>query len=451
LLKGVAIGMRSEIISQEGNIVSIKLILEAEEFIKGVEKAVKTLSSKVNIAGFRKGHVPRKILEMRLGRQDIYAEAVEDMLPEAIRQVVKDYDLDLIDEPNVRIDTMEEGAPVEVLLTFEVIPEVVLPDIAEIVVKRPPAMVEEKSVSDTIEEIRVQNATLSTVEGASVADDHVVEIEYVTLVIGEDAKTEEHGPESATLDMSLPSVRQEIKAALLGAEKDGARTAEISVEDDYPDAKVAGRTVRYEITVKEIKEKVLPEMEPDFFEKILGSDYKTEEAFREEIKKRIFDKVSADINAKAELDALDSVSEMSTVTVPETLISRQMALMKREDEENLKQSRGITLEEMLTEASASMEEYEKNIREQASGIVRRSLVLDKVAEERGVSVEKEDFEGEMQSLATSYNIDAKRLVEGLYRDEKRLMELANRIKYKKTIKEIMNTVKIDETVQDDQQ
>lgn len=438
--------MRSELISQEGNVVSIKLTFEAEEFVEGVNKAVKELSSKVNIAGFRKGHVPRKILEMRLGKRDIFSEAIEEMLPEAIHKVVSDYDLDLIDEPSVSIDMMEEGSPVDVSLTFEVNPEVVLPEIAEIVVKRPEASVDDDTVSRTVDEVRIQNATLSPVDDVA-GEGHVVEIEYMTVVDREDGREEIHGPENATIDLGLTSVRQEIKEAILGARQDEPRSAVIMVEDDYPDANVAGRAVKYMISIKAVQEKVLPEMAPPFFEKILRKDCKTEQEFREEIKSRILEKISSEINARAEFDALQSIADLSTLTVPETLVARQAAAMKREDEENLKKSRGITLEEMLAEASSSMADYENNIRTQAEVIVRRSLVLDKVAEEKGISVEKEDFEAEMQALASSYNLDVNRLVEGLFKDEKRLMEVANRIKYKKTMAEIMNMVRIDEAEQ----
>lgn len=437
--------MRSEMLSQENNVVSIKLEFEAPEFVQGVEKAIKDLSTKVNIAGFRKGRVPRKVMEMRFGRQAIYAEAIEEMLPAAIEQIVKDYDLDLINEPHVSIEKMEEGSPVDIRLTFEVTPEVTLPELSAITAHRPVASVADDVVSGTVDKIRAQNAEHSAVEGVSITENHVVDIEYSTVVLQDEGKQEQHGPESATLDLSLPSIRTEIRDALLGATQGESRTTDIQVEENYQDPHVAGRTVQYKLTVKEIKEKVLPEMTPDFFKKILGSDCETEEAFREEIKKRILEKISSENQGKAEFDALQSISDLSQLVVPETLISRQMAIMKKEDEENIKRSRNMSLEEMLAEASTTMEEYEKNIREQAEAIVRRSLVLDKVAEEMGITVEKEDFEAEMQTLASSYNIDAQRLVEGLFKDEKRLMEIANRIKYKKTMKGIMNTVQIDET------
>ncbi len=445
-MKGVATIMRSELISQEGNVVSIKLTFEAEEFVEGVNKAVKELSSKVSIAGFRKGHVPRKILEMRLGKRDIYAEAIEDMLPEAIGQVVDDYDLDLIDEPGISIGMMEEGSPVEVSLTFEVTPEVVLPEIAEIVVKRPVPSVDDDTVSRTVDEVRMQNATLSPVDEAA-GEGHVVEIEYTTVVDREDGREEIHGPENATIDLGLDSVRQEIKEAILGARQDEPRSAMITVEDDYPDANVAGRAVKYMISIKTVHEKILPEMAPPFFEKVLSKGCETEQEFREEIKNRILEKITSDINARVEFDALQSIADLSTLTVPEILVRRQAAAMKREDEEHLKRSRGITLEEMLAEASSSMADYENNIRAQAEIMVRRSLVLDKVAEEKGIRVEKEDFEAEMQTLASSYNLDANRLMMGLFKDKKMIEEVANRIKYKKTMAEIMNMVQIDETEQ----
>lgn len=173
---------------QENNVVSIKVEFEASEFAKGVEKAIKDLSSKVAIAGFRKGHVPRKILEMRFGKQAIYAETIEEMLPEAIEQIVKDYDLDLIDEPDVTIEKMEEGSPVDIRLAFEVTPEIVLPELPSIKVHRPVASVADDIVSGTVEDIRLQNATHSLVEGLPVAENHVVDIEYHTAVLTNEGK-----------------------------------------------------------------------------------------------------------------------------------------------------------------------------------------------------------------------------------------------------------------------
>jgi len=103
------------------------------------------------------------------------------------------------------------------------------------------------------------------------------------------------------------------------------------------------------------------------------------------------------------------------------------------------------MDEYLAESSVSRQEYGENLRKQAEAIVRRSLVLDKIGDEMDVSVGKEDFEAEMGSLASTYGIDAERLVNSLFKDEKRLTEMANRIKYKKTVSAIMDTITVNDT------
>lgn len=109
-------------VSQENNFVTIKVEFDPAEFAGNIEKAARELSAKANVPGFRKGRAPRKILEMRFGKQGLYAEALEIMLPGAIGEVVRDYDLKLIDEPSVKIDRMEEGSPWNSLLLLKSLP-----------------------------------------------------------------------------------------------------------------------------------------------------------------------------------------------------------------------------------------------------------------------------------------------------------------------------------------
>jgi trigger factor len=434
--------MRSEMLSQEKNVLSIKVEFAPGEFAKNVDKAVKELASKVNVPGFRKGHAPRKILEMRFGRQAIFAEALEAMLPDAIEEIVKEYELDLIDEPSVKIEKMEEGSPVEVVLTFEVTPEITLPQLEDISVERAVADVSDETVEGTVQEILRQNSTLVPVEGRPVSGTDTVAIEYFTILSGENGEEERHGPDTTTLDLSQSSVRAEIRDALLGKEAGSRAEAEVMVEEDYPEKNLVGKTLRYDMTVTEVKERVLPELTPEFFEKILQRECASEEEFREEVRKRIHEKMQAENQSRAEYDAVELISGKAGLDVPETLISRQVEAMKKEDEERIQRNRNISMEEYLQETGTAKEQYEEEIRKQAETIVRRSLVLDRIAEDLKVSVEKEDFEAEMATMASTYKIDADRLVNSLFKDEKRLMEVANRIKYRKTVKAIMEAVRV---------
>lgn len=438
--------MRSELISQEKNIVTIKAEFEEKEFAKNVQKAVNELSSKVSVPGFRKGHTPRKILEMRFGKQALYAEALETMLPEAIDSIVKDYEMDLIGEPDVKIDKMEEGAPVEITLTFETTPEVVLPELSEITVDRTIPQVDEKTVDETIEEIRTRNAALSPVTDRPIEGKDVVDIEYYTVVPASgETEEERHGPDTAPLDLVDGNIRREILDALVGKNIGDVVPVDVDIQEDYPEQNLAGKSIRYEMTVKDVKEKIPPEMNSEFFKKILQQECEDSAAFREEVKKRILERMTAENQSQAEYSAVEKVTELAQLDVPESLIARQAEAMKKEDAERIEKSKNMTLEEFLEEAGTTQEEYGENIRKQAEGIVRRSLVLDKIAEKLGITVEREDFAVEMSKLAATYQIDADRLVNSLFKDEKRLIEMANSIKYKKTVKALMDIIQINDT------
>lgn len=439
--------MRSEILSQEKNFVSIKVEFEAAEFTKNINKAVKDLAAKVNIPGFRKGHAPRKILEMRLGKQALHVEALELMMPDAIDEIVTDYELDLIDEPSLKVDKMEEGTPVEVTLTFEVSPEIVLPELSDIVIEKSNPVVTDEMVEEMVQELRRERATLVSVEGSPVGEDHVVEIEYYTVVKNEDGGEDDegrYGPETTTVNFSQEGVKEEIREALLGKEKGAAAEALILVEEGYPDKNLVGKTLKYEMTVVEIKETVLPDLDLEFFKKILGKDMESEEQFREKIKELIQKKLENESQNQAEFSAVDQISQKAELEVPETLIARQASAMRKEDEERLQRAGNISLEQYMEDNGVSQEQYDDDIRKQAEVLVRRSLVLDKVAEELEISVEKEDFEAEMSQMASTYNLEVERLVDSLFKDEKRLIQTANRIKYQKTSKAIMDKVQVTE-------
>lgn len=437
--------MRSEMISQEDNFVSIKVEFEPAEFTRSIDRAARDLASKANIPGFRKGRTPRKILEMRFGKQSLYAEALELMLPDAIEEIVRDYGLDLIDEPSVKIDKMEEGSPLELNLTFEVTPQIGLPDLGEISVEKATADVSDETVEGTFQEILRQNSTLQAVEDRPVSELDTVDISYYTVMEGEDGEEERHGPDTAPLDLSHASVRMEIRDALLGKSLNEQTEAEVTVDEDYPDENLVGKTLKYEMTVTSIKERVPPELGPEFYNKILGQECDSEEAFRKELKDRLLKNEEAANQARAEHDAVELISEKAELKVPETLVNRQVEAMKKDDEERILRGKDFTMDEYLENIGSSREKYDEEIASRAGAIVRRSLVLDKIADDMKVTVEKEDFEGEMASMAATYGLDADHLVNSLFKDSNHLMEMANRIKYKKTVEAIMKEIQVNET------
>ncbi len=439
--------MRSEIISQEKNKISIRVEYEAGEFAQNIEKAVRKIAQSVTVPGFRKGMIPRRIIEMRFGRQAIYSEALDSMLPNTIDQVVSDYELDIIDSPKVSVETMEEGKPLQVALNFEVTPEIQTPELSEISVVKTIPPVTDDMLRQTIDDIRRQNTNLVAVDGRNGTERDVVEIDYVTTVFSkEDVEEKRHESAPASVDLEAENLRREIREALVGVRPGVTAIADVHIEDDYSDKDLAGKKVRYEMTVRAIKEKQLPEMSADFFKAALGEDIQDEDSFRNAIRERLARKIEADAQAKVEAEAVETLSERSIFDVPPSLVEKQVLSMKEQDEETLKKKYNRSVSEFLEESSLSKDEYDSNIRSQAEKIVRRTLVLDEMAKRFGIKVEKEEMEGEISNLAVMYRVPAEQIKRTLFKDRERLSDLLSKIRYRKTVEAVMKNVTVSESV-----
>ncbi|ADE57030.1 MAG: trigger factor [Aminobacterium colombiense] len=436
--------MRSELVSQEKNFVTIKVELEVTEFQKSINMTVRELTQKINVPGFRKGKVPRNILEMRVGKEGILIEALESIMPDTIDQIVKDYELDLIDQPEMEIEKLEEGKDVLLTLTFEVAPEVKLPELETIEIEKLKVNVTDEMVDEAIKNMQKQNAEHEKVDRA-VEDDDVVEIEYVTNVLDEEGEIiKSHEPATVNVDLGLQDLRPGIKEALKGHVANEKVEATVQVEEDYADPEVAGREIRYDMSIKEIKVKKLPPLEAAFFEKTLGHSVDSEEAFREEVKNRLVDRMTQESDTMAENAAVAKVADKTEVELPETLINRQIEHIKKEDTENAQKRFNKTMEEILAESGMELEDYESRVKDQAERAVRQYLVLDALSESFDISIEKEDFESEVEPLATAYNISTDTLLRSVFKDQNRVMEMGSRIRYKKTTKELLSKVSIKE-------
>jgi len=142
--------VRSEIVSQKKDSVSIKVEIEASDFSKAVNESIRRLSQSINIKGFRKGHIPRRVLELYLGKDVIYKDALDRIVPKALSQIVEDYELELATEPTVNVKEIKEGEPLNLEFTLELRPEAVLPDLKDIEVEINLPQVTDEMVDEAI-------------------------------------------------------------------------------------------------------------------------------------------------------------------------------------------------------------------------------------------------------------------------------------------------------------
>ena len=433
--------MKTELLGQEKNVVKIKVEFEAAEFSKGLTEALREISRGTNIPGFRKGHAPRRVIEMRIGRQALYNEALEKILPGALQQVVEDYALDTIADPAIKIDEVREGEPVTCELTLEVMPETELPVLEDIEVERLNAAVTDEMVDSLARSIRKQHSRLEATDRPA-GDEDVVAVSFTTRIL--DDASSQGEPQKSDIDLSDENIRSEVRSALNGKAAGDTAETEFEVEADYRDSTVAGKRVHYTMSIETVKERILPDLNLDFFKKLFGEDTEiaTEEAFRKRLGDDLLTRMKSENEAHASTRAVEEVSKRSILDVPESMVERQTEFLKKEDEEEAKRRFGMEMREVLRLEGEDEAAYENLIRSKALGMVRRTLVLDAIGKKYDVEVSKADFESEVDRRSTLYGIDRNRLLGLLYKDRKLMTQVLDDLRYSKITALLMTLVKV---------
>ena len=435
--------MKSEILSQEGNRLKIKATVEAPEFQKALNTVVGELSRKANIKGFRKGRVPRNIIEMYFGREGIYSEALEKVLPAAMNEISEEYDLNLIAEPQVDLEgDVEEGKDITAVFTFEVRPEVTLPALSSIVVERPVIEITDSMVESAIEQIRQRHSELRPVTDRSSREGDSVSVEYTTVVLEEGGDNTPSPVQKATLRLDQESLREELKKALTGRSQGDEESVEFDVEAEHPDASVAGKKLRYSLKVTEVLERILPAIDEELVRKYSQGRIDNLESFRNDVSERLEAQVRHDTENATQAGALAKLREEAQVDVPESLVERQVLAMKDEEAEQVRKQFNLSMEEYLEKNGIDTETFEKSIRERAQRTVRQTLILEALADERSIEVNEQDIDAEVKSLSEYLKSDPDRVRSLLFKDRDRMTDFLHRIRMNKTINLIMSEVTV---------
>lgn len=436
--------MKSELLSQEKNIVAIKVTVDKDDFAKQLSATYTEVARRVNIPGFRKGKAPRSVIDMRFGKETIKNQALEDMMPSTLDEVCAEYDLEPIESPTVDDLVMNDGGDVTFTVKYEVQPEVTLPDLSTVSVDLPVFDVTDTMVDEAVESMKKRFATFVPVQRAAQRGDRVRAACSMVVRDENGAEILSHEPQVDTFETDSISMRPEIVDALAGVAAGGKAEADVKVSDDYKDKAVAGRMVHYTFDVLEVEEPVPPEMNDEFFKKATRTEVHSEEDLRADVRKNLEDRLKADARTVAENEAVAKISEAAKIDVPDSMVRRQKEHLRKRFEENVKNRTKMTLEEYYKSEGHDIKELEDNLSRDALRDVRSWLVVDACAKQLGVSVQKEDLDGEIGQMADSYGISADSVREMLKKRPEDFENMISTARYRKTMQAIMEKVKINE-------
>ncbi|HOU31918.1 MAG TPA: trigger factor [Synergistaceae bacterium] len=433
--------MRSEIVSQENTTVVLHVEVEQERFDGAVRDAVREMSRNVELKGFRKGHVPRRALDMYFGSRAIVNEALEELMPRVVNELAEEYDLAPIESPSFNFISAEEGKPLVVDITLEVRPEVTLPPLEEIEVDKPLIDVAEDDVEKAMDEFRRVRATMASVEGRPAGEGDTVMVSYTATVEGEEDPVETN---TSPIALGAPQLRKEIRDVLMGREKGDEVDVMVSMEEDA-NPRYAGRNVRYHFVVTDIQEEILPELTDETVPQLTSGAAKTVEELRRRMRRRLESEVQSRVDMMVRNEAFDQlVAKASVASLPEKSVLRHMNQLRQDDLEELRRQGKEDLEEVLRAQGKDLAAYDQGLRERGEALTRNGFVIDVLADQNQIEVSQEDLEMEFRRVALRTGTPLKKVYEQYTQRRDLLGELMAALRTRKTLDHLVSKVAVRE-------
>lgn len=388
--------------------VRIEVEVDPSDVERGVERTARELAGEMKVPGFRKGKVPAQMVIQRVGREAVIEETLRASLPDWYERALLASGVNPVGDPKLDVPSMpDSGEPLAFSIEVAVRPEAQLGDYKGLEVGRAEADVPDEAVDAEIERLREGFASLKPVEREAGEGDYLL-IDYKASADGEPIEGAE--AHDFLLELGAEGMLEGFDEALTGSKAGDERTAEISFPDDYRPERLAGTDANFEISVKEVREKQLPELDDDFASE--ASEFDTLAELRADISKKLgeaLDRQAAEAFREA---AVDAAVERATVTVPDDVVTARATEMWERVERSLA-ARGIAPESYLKMQDRTREDVIGDARDDAEQQLKREAVLVAVAEAESLEVSDGEMTESLAHAAEHEGVKPAKLLEQL--------------------------------------
>ncbi|MFP7169549.1 trigger factor [Terribacillus halophilus] len=383
----------------------LTITLSPEELDTALDQAFQKVVKQVQVPGFRKGRVPRKIFEQRFGVESLYQDAIDIVLPQAYMNAVEETGIEPVAQPDVDLEQIEKGKELIFKATVTVKPEVELGDYKGLEVEAEDTTVTDEDVEKEIEALRNRQAELVVKEEGTVEEGDTVVIDFEGFTDGEafeGGKAENHSLEIGSGSF-IPGFEEQLVGKEAGSESD----ISVTFPEVYHAAELAGKEAVFKVKIHEIKAKELPELD-DEFAKDVDEEVESLDALREKTKNRLQEeKTNAAENNKRE-QLINQATDNAKVDIPEAMVDTELDRMVREFEQRL-QMQGMTLEMYQQFSGQDEAALREQMKEDAGKRVKTNLTLEAIAKAENVEVTDEDVDAELEKMAEMYQTDKEQL------------------------------------------
>ncbi len=411
----------------ENNQGVLTIEVEEAQVNDAVDQAFKKVVKKVNLPGFRKGKVPRKIFEARFGVESLYQDALEILFPAVYGQAVQETGINPVDRPEVDVEQMEKGQNWVIKATVTVKPEVQLGDYKNLEIEAKEFPVTEEEVDAELTRMQERSAELNVLEDGEVANGDFAIIDFEGFVDGvafEGGKGENYNLEIGS-NTFIPGFEEQ----LIGLKKDEQKDVVVTFPEDYHSTELAGKEATFKVKINEIKRKSLPALDDEFAKDV--SEFETLEELKADIKNKLEKKAEEDKENYERQTIIEKVAENATIDIPEIMIESEVDHMMKDFEQRL-MYQGINLDLYYQFSGLDEEKLREQMKEEGSKRVRNSLTLEAISKAENVEVTDEEVEEEIKNLAEMYKRPEEEIRQ-FFSGRDQLEGIKNDIRIRKTI------------------
>ncbi len=401
----------------EKNMAKLTIEVSAEELEKALQAAYMKQRKNISVPGFRKGKVPRQMIEKMYGVEIFYEDAANALIPDAYSKAYDECELDIVSQPSIDVVQLEKGK--EFIFTAEVAvkPEVTLGEYKGLKVDKYSNRVTAKEVDAKLEEEQKKNARTVTVEDRAVQDGDEVVLDFEGFVNGV-AFAGGKG-ENYPLTIGSGSFIPGFEEQLIGVEAEKEVEVNVTFPEEYHAEELAGKEAVFKCTVHEIKVKELPELDDDFAAEV--SEFDTLDEYKNDIKAKIKEQKIADGKRKQEDQAVEAAVANATMDIPEAMIDTQVNQMMQDFAMRLQQQ-GLSMEQYAQFTGSTVEKFKEDLKPEAVKRIQTRLVLETVAKVENIVITDEKLDEELAKMAESYKMEVDKLKEYMGEAEKEQMK-----------------------------
>lgn len=390
----------------ENSMAKLTIEVPFEEFDKAIDKAYQKNKNKMSIPGFRKGKAPRAILEKMYGKEIFFEDAANIVIPDAYAEAYDQCEEEIVSAPKVEVVQLEAGKPFIFAATVALKPEIKLGKYKGVKIDKIDTAVTDDEVNAAIERERENSARTINVEDRPVKDKDQTIIDFEGFVDGvafAGGKGENY-PLTIGSGTFIPGFEDQLIGAKIGEEKE----VKVTFPEDYHADELKGKEAVFKCTVKEIKEKELPELNDEFASEV--SEYETFDEYKAATLKNLQDKKAEEAKSKKEDAVISAIVADSEINIPEAMLETEKQQLVQDFARNI-QAQGLSMDQYFKFTGMTADKLMEQVGPNAEKRIKSTLVLENVAKAEKLEASEEDLENEYKRMADMYKMEVDKIKE----------------------------------------